>query len=234
MDNKRHHDRFQGGLGALKTKLKKITGQSRSTQTKSDCSQVDTVTEEQRRPLSSGTALDTQNDGTVIANNTRGKVSEADRLVNTDEADSVVTAPEEVQPGGNAQLHAGASILPEDLQLEENPDGTSREFHDATLTPIWTKALVEWRKEHPETYEALGKAGIGAMKNHDQMQGVLNRITGDEESTKRIRARWKDYQPTIAGFRGIAMGFANLDPHKIAPLVCVAVFFTIDVSTTFP
>lgn len=146
----------------------------------------------------------------------------------------MATAPDNVQLGSNAQLDAGEAILAEDLRPRNSSDGTSRELHDATLTPIWTNALVEWRREHSDAYEALKEAGIGAMKSPDQMQGVLNRITGSEESTNRIRARWKEYQPTIAGLRGIAMGFANLDPYKIAPLVCVAVFFTIDVSTIFP
>jgi hypothetical protein len=245
MDNESLRDRLKRGIGdfAIKQK-KKITRRYRSAQTTADCSQVDTASqldiasqldnEEQRRYLSSGTILNTENDRTITKNNTGEKILEEARLLDREDADSVATALENLQLGSNPQLDAGEAILAEDLQRRNSSDGTSRELHDATLTPIWTNALVEWRREHPDAYEALKQAGIGAMKSPDQMQGVLQRITGREESTNRIRARCKEYQPTITGLRGIAMGFSNVDPYKVAPLICVAVFFTIDVSTTFP
>ena len=51
-----------------------------------------------------------------------------------------------------------------------------------------------------------------------------------DKTSSEIAARWKRWQPALASARGIVMAAANLNPHKVAPIVCASVFFGIDVS----
>ncbi|KAF7507433.1 hypothetical protein GJ744_010492 [Endocarpon pusillum] len=47
---------------------------------------------------------------------------------------------------------------------------------------------------------------------------------------RAVVQRWNQYLPSLAAVRGIAMTAAALDPHKIAPIVCACVFFSIDLA----
>lgn len=64
--------------------------------------------------------------------------------------------------------------------------------------------------------------------------GKLLELKEETPESRAIVQRAKQYLPSLASVRGIAMTAAALDPHKIAPIVCASVFFTIEVRFPSP
>ena len=96
-------------------------------------------------------------------------------------------------------------------------------------TPIWNDAVKLWKAENPEGCLELETMTAG-MKSLVQGADFLSQFQPASKSSKQIAARLKRWQPTLAAVRGIGRSVAALDPHKIAPIICASVFFSIDVS----
>lgn len=118
---------------------------------------------------------------------------------------------------------------------QSNPDGTYDQHTQPLLheksAPIWNNALDKLKTLHPERYAALEDTirEIPDSKASDIFDKIPKRILGNS-ATNEVVQRMKQFLPSLAALRGIAMTAAALDPHKIAPIVCASVFFSIDVS----
>jgi hypothetical protein len=125
-----------------------------------------------------------------------------------------------------------AATTHDNAQPEDNPSHTnpSQNHKDSSHAPIWSQTLDEWKKEHSEAYQASVKAAGEALQDRGRAIGALYNILGKEQATGKYRARVRHYQTSLSSLRGIAMAVSNMDPYKLAPIICASVFFTIDVS----
>lgn len=142
------------------------------------------------------------------------------------------TTAEEVTAGDgqHTQQRSGMS------QGDVRPVGTfsraeASASHTSSRTPIWSRILNKWSRKNPKAYQALVIEAEHALDEPSNVIGALNDILGNEKSTGANRVRLRRYQATLTSARGMAMSFASLDPHKIAPIVVASVFFSIDVSS---
>ena len=99
--------------------------------------------------------------------------------------------------------------------------------------PKWNDAVQKWKGEKPKEYLELETNTTGVIKSSSEGIGFLSQFQPASKSSKQIKARVKRLQPTLAAVRGIGMSIAAIDPHKIAPIICASVFFSIDVSNSF-
>ena len=97
-------------------------------------------------------------------------------------------------------------------------------------TPKWNDAVQKWRAEDPNGYLELESMTEEMIKSPIERTDALSRFQPADTSSKQITARLKRWQLTLGAIRGIVMSVAALDPHKIAPMICAAAFFSIDVS----
>lgn len=98
--------------------------------------------------------------------------------------------------------------------------------------PIWNQALQILKQENPEMHKELEKleeTKNSLRKSHERRIDELFRLDTAKPQEKAVVQTLKQYLPSLAAVRGIAMTAAALDPHKIAPIVCACVFFSIDV-----
>ena len=96
-------------------------------------------------------------------------------------------------------------------------------------TPRWNDAVKMWKAENPEGCLELETMTAG-MKSPIQGADFLSQFQPESGSSNQIAGRLKRWQATLAAVRGIGMTVAAFDPHKIAPIICASVFFSIDVS----
>ena len=98
--------------------------------------------------------------------------------------------------------------------------------------PIWNEVLQTLRKDNPEMHkvlEELEKTKDSLLESRERKTDELFKLDTAKPEEKAVVQRWKQFLPTLVAVRGIAMTAAALDPHKIAPIVCACVFFSIDV-----
>ena len=114
-------------------------------------------------------------------------------------------------------------------------DGRTAQFSlwlRAKDAPIWNQALQTLRKDNPEMHkvlEELEKTKDSLLKSREKKTDELFKLDTAKPEEKAVVQRWKQYLPSLAAVRGVAMAAAALDPHHIAPIVCACVFFSIDV-----
>ena len=101
-------------------------------------------------------------------------------------------------------------------------------------TPKWNDAVNRWMAENSKGYLELERMTDGVTKLPIERVNALSRFQPASNSSKHITARVKRWQSTFTAIRGIGMSVAALDPHKIAPIICASVFFSIDVSKLLP
>jgi hypothetical protein len=122
-------------------------------------------------------------------------------------------------------------------------DGESEEIKDANLildvgsqfwtrsdrAQIWSEAVKTWETKYADKYEELQKMkeklDNSRIKNVDKIFG-LTKETPDSKATLQ---RVKRYLPSLGVFKGLVMTAASLDPHKVAPIVCASIFFSLEV-----
>ena len=121
----------------------------------------------------------------------------------------------------------GTLAGPVTAAAEQKPSGS---LWYSERTPRWNDAVNMWKAENPKGCDELETMTAGVMKSTIQRADILSLFQPASESSKQIIARSKRWQPTLAALRGIGMSVAALDPHKIAPIICASVFFSIDVS----
>jgi hypothetical protein len=105
----------------------------------------------------------------------------------------------------------------------------------STRAPIWNAALESLKTHHLRQYKELQELeNKSAEPRSIQDMGKLLELKEETPESRAIVQRAKQYLPSLASVRGIAMTAAALDPHKIAPIVCASVFFTIEVRFPSP
>ena len=99
----------------------------------------------------------------------------------------------------------------------------------AKHAPIWNQALQILKEQNPEMHRELEKTKNSLLEAQERKTDEFFRLDTAKPQEKAIVQRCKQYLPSLMAVRGIAMTAAALDPHKIAPIVCACVFFSIDV-----
>lgn len=99
-------------------------------------------------------------------------------------------------------------------------------------TPIWNEAVEKWKSDSPKQYAELDKLRARFDSSHIDKADEFFRLASSKPSSNQATARTKRWLPVLAAIRGITMTAAALDPHKIAPIVCASVFFSIDVNVS--
>lgn len=124
---------------------------------------------------------------------------------------------------------------------QPNADGTTNQAAQPRPTlhtkgaPLWNQALEELKKHHSPLYVALEDAMSKIPDPSDRIASdVFEKIRTKRmlknPETSGILERLKRWLPSLAAVRGITMAISALDPHKIAPIICASIFFSIDVS----
>jgi hypothetical protein len=99
--------------------------------------------------------------------------------------------------------------------------------------PIWNAVLETLKEKYPEMYQELEKTKSCLTDSRERKTDELFKLDIGKPEEKAIVQRMKQYLPSLAAVRGIAMAAAAWDPHKVAPIVCACVFFSIDVRSLF-
>ena len=133
-------------------------------------------------------------------------------------------------PAAAPQVDPSVGTLAGPLMVaaEQTPSGS---LWYSERTPIWNNAVKKWRAGNPKGCLELEKMTAG-VESPIQRADFLSLFQPASDSSKQTAARLKRWQPTLAAVRGIGMSVAALDPHKIAPIICASVFFSIDVSNS--
>ena len=102
----------------------------------------------------------------------------------------------------------------------------------AKNAPIWNQALRTLKEKNPEMYtelEELEETKNSSLESSERKIDEFFSPDTAKPQEKAVVQRLKRYLPSLAAVRGVAMAAAAWDPHKIAPIVCACVFFSIDV-----
>jgi hypothetical protein len=95
--------------------------------------------------------------------------------------------------------------------------------------PIWNAVLETLKEENTEMYQKLEETKSCLTDSRKRKTDELFKLDTGKPEEKAIVQRMKQYLPSLAAVRSIAMAAAAWDPHKVAPIVCACVFFSIDV-----
>lgn len=100
--------------------------------------------------------------------------------------------------------------------------------------PIWTNSIKRFEREKPEEYKLMMREldQIRTLKDVDTWDTWIGRqdLSKDSEETKYEWLRkCKNYMPSVALVRTIALELSNLDPYKVARPVVAGVFVLIEV-----
>ena len=98
----------------------------------------------------------------------------------------------------------------------------------AKEAPIWNEALQILKEENPEMHKELEETKNSLLESRER-KIELFKLDIAKPQEKAVVQRMTRYLPSLAAVRGAAMTAAALDPHKIAPIVCACVFFSLDV-----
>lgn len=99
----------------------------------------------------------------------------------------------------------------------------------AKHAPIWNEALQILKEEESGMYKELEKTKSSLLDSRERKTDEFFKLDTAKPEEKAIVQRWKQYLPSLAAIRGIAMRAAVFEPHGVAPIVCACVFFSIDV-----
>lgn len=124
---------------------------------------------------------------------------------------------------------------------QPNADGTTnqaaqpRPILHTKGAPLWNQALEELKKHHSPLYAALENAMSNIPDSSDRIasdvfEKIMTKRMLKNPETSGMLERLKRWLPSLAAVRGITMAISALDPHKIAPIICASIFFSIDVS----
>ena len=150
--------------------------------------------------------------------------------------ESAMTLP---RGAASMQLHAAA---PQNVQPTCTSDGRALAAAEPTpleslryseRTPILTNTANKLKAENLKGYHELETMIARVLESPSEGPDFLSQLQPASKSSKQITARFKRWLPTLAAVRGIGMSIAAMDPHKIAPIICASVFFSIDVSNCF-
>ena len=150
-------------------------------------------------------------------NNTESAMSKMPDAAGTQPSAATLQAIQPVRTIAGPALAAAEPMSPQSLWYSNR-------------TPKWNDAVNKWMAENPEGYLELEKMTEATTKSPIERLDALSLFQPASKSSRQIPARFKRWQSTFAAIRGIGMSIAALDPHKIAPIICASVFFSIDVS----
>ena len=98
-------------------------------------------------------------------------------------------------------------------------------------SPLWTQTIAEWRKtkdgaERCADLELLANnAHSKSLADPEFLSDILPRM----KNSRKWRLRLKHCEPILNATRGIAVTFANTDPHKVAPIIVHSIFAGINI-----
>jgi hypothetical protein len=95
--------------------------------------------------------------------------------------------------------------------------------------PIWNVALETLKTKNPTMYEELDMMQNTVISSRSSKSVKLFELNEEIPESKAIVQRMKRYLPSLASVKAFTMAGANLDPHKLAPIICASIFFTIEV-----
>jgi hypothetical protein len=135
-------------------------------------------------------------------------------------------------PASGSAPMSGGSAAPKDATpiIDSKPS----EIPHSLNTPIWVSALKEFKEKHRKEHEILEavvkRVDKSCIADWNGLFGLSIPARLDERNnTPAIVQRIKTYLPCLGLLKGIAMTAAAFDPHKIAPIACAAVFFSVEV-----
>ena len=123
---------------------------------------------------------------------------------------------------------------------QPNLNGTSYQITQSQLplrnryAPIFNDAFKALKTKQPMQYTAL-ESTINEIPDspNERADHIFDKlpksILKNSETNETVQRR-KRFLPSLAALRGITMAAAALDPHKIAPILCASIFFSVDVS----
>ncbi|MCJ1470251.1 hypothetical protein MMC07_008896 [Pseudocyphellaria aurata] len=133
-------------------------------------------------------------------------------------------------PGNTSVEKDGEEAVP-----QPKPDPDNDKLWYSEETPVWNQAMEEWRKDHRKDFDKFKARTAGLEKKvtesspGDNAWDWLTELKPVDKNPKQAAARLKRWQPVLSSLRGIAMGAAAFDPHKIAPIVCATIFGGLDI-----
>lgn len=103
----------------------------------------------------------------------------------------------------------------------------------ASRAPIWHDAIKKFATDEKNLYEGL-KSAIETLIAQ-RVDGISTLVSSNNiEKSNAWEPTWvtkvRNGLPSLSTVQGLIMPISQHDPHKIAPAVCAAVFFTIRVS----
>jgi hypothetical protein len=129
-----------------------------------------------------------------------------------------------IEPAGDETSQSGANQPP-----QGQPNAPTFLPRSA---PIWDKALKQFAVLEPDLYSSLEAA---LQKASPQAGSKLFELASSPniEESKLWKYEWarklQAYLPRMRLLQGLTATLSSLDPHKIAPIICSAVFFAIQV-----
>jgi hypothetical protein len=103
----------------------------------------------------------------------------------------------------------------------------------SSQTPKWNEAIKQWT-ENPSTKDQplkLKELMKDAVQNSPvETVDFLSQLQPSGEPSTKWRLRLKRCEPILNAAKGILMPLANLDPQKVAPIICASVLFGMNVS----
>jgi hypothetical protein len=174
-------------------------------------------------------------------------------------AQQVDRASEQIVPlPGNAQTGSTASTHTSSLQTapvginpaQRSPPPGHAKPENATPLPIsarptadkllaqgapkWNMALDTFRKDNKNRYNEIEEKVKEVAQRGEAFQGlIIPKSIAENPQSHEAVLRVKRWLPSVAAVKGVVMPIAALDPHKIAPIVCAAVFGITEVSGVF-
>lgn len=199
--------------------------------TKANAVPAETAVTSESSPHPSGTQIEPKIDS-VEESVPEDAVGATNRKRQSPPTDSASAEP----PAGTATLdehrpttHLSSPLNPKDVAAQPEQSPTQSVWHSESA-PQWNTAVIQWKIEDPNEFVGMQKLGIEISESPIDNMNKTFRFQESEKTSKQTVARIKRWLPVLSAVRGIAMTAAALDPHKIAPIVCASVFFSIDVS----
>ena len=140
-------------------------------------------------------------------------------------------AGDKAAPGNTSIEKDGGEAVP-----KPKPDPDDDKLWYSEKTPVWNEVVEKWKKDNRKDFDKFKARSVGLDKNGtetgstDNAGDWLTELKFADKTPSEAAARIKRWQPVFSSsLRGIAMAAAVFDPHKIAPIICAAIFGGLDV-----
>ncbi|KAJ8124011.1 hypothetical protein ONZ43_g172 [Nemania bipapillata] len=131
-------------------------------------------------------------------------------------------------PSREEALEQQATLEQQSTPPASQPTATGHEAHGDDEISIWLQTVRRFETEHRECYELI-KLDIEENGHKSVLDWKTWCTSPSQESKHKWFRQCKPYLPSLRLLKGATTAFANLDPHKIAPLIVAGVFLVIEV-----